>query len=354
MPNLNQLIASSGERFYENARKGFIERPEEARKRRLEEATLTGMGQQQSLRDLQIQSEQNKAAEYLAEKDVRDKTLQAKENEAESLLASQEKASQWTAQQADPAWRGATDTERAEIARSSGFESEYQAQQAQVATIMKDQATVEKLKAETSKFNSETELEEQARKDDEAMGLVSIMLGKYGNDPAALSKALNEQLGGLKDLASDAGDDEFDRLSKMKGAQLVNALSEVEKMFPAYQDAARKVWESSAKAKAKGKGKLSPKLLTADEVETKMEVLMSKDPRIEGSGNLGELSADDTAEYKTDVISVAKQLMEAVAKKGEVLDHSTALEMAFERVGRELKENTDWLSTNKYTYSGSK
>lgn len=81
MSGLNELIAASGERFYENARKGWIERPEEARQRSLQElqmeqarlgvmrgsAELDEYQQGADLRNLQRQEETRKAQpEYIA------------------------------------------------------------------------------------------------------------------------------------------------------------------------------------------------------------------------------------------------------------------------------------------------
>ena len=69
---LNDLIANSGERFYENARKGFYETPEEQQASRLNELKISGAEQQQTLRNLQIQGAQNTLSEYDANSELRD------------------------------------------------------------------------------------------------------------------------------------------------------------------------------------------------------------------------------------------------------------------------------------------
>ena len=75
MTQLNQLIAASGQKLYENVRKGYLERPEEARARGLEELKLSGMGQEQELRGLQIESERARAEEHAAEAPTRELEL---------------------------------------------------------------------------------------------------------------------------------------------------------------------------------------------------------------------------------------------------------------------------------------
>ena len=95
---LNDLIAASGQKLYENMRKGFIERPEEARQRGLEEMRLQGMGQEQELRGLQIESERAGLEEQAAGAPIR-KLRRAEETRKlqSEYLAAQEKAAAETA-----------------------------------------------------------------------------------------------------------------------------------------------------------------------------------------------------------------------------------------------------------------
>jgi len=71
MPGLNDLIAASGEALYENVRKGFYERPEEERSRKLEELNITQQEQNVGLKDVQLKQAQQEQEEFESTADIR-------------------------------------------------------------------------------------------------------------------------------------------------------------------------------------------------------------------------------------------------------------------------------------------
>jgi len=319
MTALNQLIAASGQKLYENVRKGWTERPEEARQRGLEELKLSGMGQEQELRGLQIESERAVMEEQAAGADVRALKLEDERRKAQPEYIAKQEAAAAEKGQAD------LDAVRQGLAAS---------------------------KSNVTRLESKEEREAAAAKRIDYSNIVIGAVSQASTQDAvsylatnkeALLKAGSPTEDATIEAILSAPPEEQDRLVKMLRAAQPDIIAHQREMEKSSGKAA-------AKAKAKGAGKLTPKLLTNDEVETKMEVLLNKDPRIEGSGQFGELSSDETAEFKTDVISLAKQLMEVVAKGGVMLDHSKALEDAYERVSQLVIKNPDTMSTNAYTY----
>lgn len=63
---LNELIAQSGAQFYENMRTGFLERPGEARQRKLEELTITGRERGLEKAELDIEKTRGELSEWEA------------------------------------------------------------------------------------------------------------------------------------------------------------------------------------------------------------------------------------------------------------------------------------------------
>ncbi|MBL4591202.1 MAG: hypothetical protein JKY96_04515 [Phycisphaerales bacterium] len=246
MNALNQLIAASGERFYENARRGWIERPGEARQRQQEELTLKGLGQQQDLRGLQIEGQRLENAnapgrerDLEQSRSLRDLQIQQTQGQLEDYGAN----------------RGLRDAQRKAL--EDQVSPEYRTQDRDLnnreieSAIRNDKVVMAKLEAETAEIKSKQALKEQEVNDDRAIGIVESLLNQHKGNPAALQEAFANSIQSITDLTGPSVDEMVENLLNGDPNELAGSLSNLVDAFPVSVKLRREIYVAQQKEAAK-------------------------------------------------------------------------------------------------------